>query len=141
PGLFMNQPVVSRYFRAEGVMPEFLPYGLLSAKAFDLIIDPEAPVNTLDNPALEFQMAALDDLFTSKWATRLIEKMNTAEVAEALQPALKLDPVNMALHTDRLYKDSPIASQRLKLLDEDNEDFYERLLPAKLKYYSDWAEF
>src|SRR4051812_46283311 len=65
PDLLAAQSVVSTYFRGEGVMPEFLPYGLLSTKAFDLIIDPEAPVNTMDKPALEFQMAALDDLFAS----------------------------------------------------------------------------
>ncbi|MDB6031157.1 MAG: putative spermidine synthase with an N-terminal rane domain [Verrucomicrobiales bacterium] len=140
PGLVRTHPEVAEYFLANGIQPHFLPYGLLATKAFGLVMDETVPVNTLDYPALEFLMASMDDFYQAKWATRLLEKLSVTELSTALEPAMKVDAVELALHTDRLYKDSPLTARRIRLLDDASDDFFDKYRVAKLDYYREWAE-
>lgn len=140
PQLLVNNPLLSRYFETNGVLPRLLPYSLLSTKAFDLVMDPAAPLNSLDYPALEYLMAALDVKYEAKWASRLVEKMSIEELKPALEPAMKIDPLDLALHTERLYRDSPISAARIRLLDDASDEFYDQFQAAKLVYYQKWAD-
>lgn len=140
PGLVAKYPELANYFRKEGVYPERLPYGLLTTKAFELIGNANAPVNTLDYPALEFQMARMEDRYSGKWATKLREKMSLQDVTNALGGAMKVDLTQLALHTERLYEDSALTRRRLNLIEEQFEDFREIFRPAKLNFYREVAE-
>src|SRR5205814_2186471 len=59
PGVAGRSPELAAYLRAQGIAPERLAYGLLSTRALDLRRDPRAPVNTMDHPELEFEIARL----------------------------------------------------------------------------------
>jgi spermidine synthase len=135
PELVSKHPELARYFKKEGVYPEWIPYGLLTTKALELIINTNVPVNTLDYPALEFQMARMDDRYTEKWATNLRQKMTLHDVTNALAPAMTVNLVDLALYTERLYKESSLTRRRLGLIEEQMEDFYDTFQPAKLNYY------
>jgi uncharacterized protein HemY len=140
PQLVVSNAVLSQYFETNGVLPRLLPYSLLSTKAFDLVMDPAAPLNSLDYPALEYLMAALDVKYEAKWASRLVEKMSIEELKPALEPAMKIAPLDLALHTERLYRDSPISAARIRLLDDASDEFYDQFQAAKLVYYQKWAD-
>ncbi|MEE3220180.1 MAG: spermine synthase, partial [Planctomycetota bacterium] len=62
PNLVANNPRLKEYFLAEHeIVPSWLPYGLLLDNAFELRSATNESINTLDFPALEFEMARLRD--------------------------------------------------------------------------------
>jgi spermidine synthase len=140
PELVSTHPELANYFKKEGVFPEWIPYGLLTTRALELIINTNVPVNTLDYPALEFQMTRMDDQYTGKWATNLREKMSLGDVTNALIPAMTVNLVDLALYTERLYNESSLTRRRLGLIEEEMEDFYDRFQPAKLAFYRTIAD-
>ena len=135
PELVSRHPELVNYFKKEGVYPEWIPYGLLSTRGLELINNTNVPVNTLDYPALEFQMTRRDDRKSQKWATKVREQLSLRDVTNALAPAMNVNLIDLALYTERLYEDSSLTRRRLGLVDEQMEDFYERFGPAKLDYY------
>jgi tetratricopeptide (TPR) repeat protein len=79
----------------------------------------------------------------------LLSAIYRLEPSQDPEPLQKLDPLTRgalfhkvqaelfrALHTERLYENSPLARERLKLIDDQMDDFYEKYRPAKLAYYS-----
>ena len=139
PQLLVSHGVLSNYFKLNGLPPELLPYGLLCTRVSDLIGDPRAPLNTMDRPALEFEMARLDDRDADDFLTRLRDNLNLADVAQALQPALAFRLADMAVLSDRLYKDSVLSERRRELAGLASEDFREEYLKAKLDYHATLA--
>jgi hypothetical protein len=57
PELVAEHKEVADYFRSADFGPDELPYTLLSTHVLDFVGDKSAPINTLDYPALEFEMA------------------------------------------------------------------------------------
>jgi spermidine synthase len=139
PGLVSSNGVLAAYFRTNGVPPELIAHGLLSTRGQALIENPDAPINTRDHPALEFEMARLDRRSEGNFSARLSDQMNLEDVASALEPKLKFDPVQHALYGICLWKGSGIAERRVQLGDEQVDDFRELLRQAKLAHYTEWA--
>jgi predicted membrane-bound spermidine synthase/Flp pilus assembly protein TadD len=136
PELVNQHPEADSYFRKQGVLPEYLPYGLLNTRAFDLIVDSTVPVNTFDYPALEFEMTRLDQKSLDSFGSKLEQTLGLENIAAALEPALKMDLIGLALHTERLYdEDSALSRNRLKRVNEARDDFREVYRPAKLEFY------
>jgi tetratricopeptide (TPR) repeat protein len=108
---------------------------LLNTDAFGLIDDRAAPLNTLDYPALEFEISRLRTRNIQKFKARLREKMNPAEIARALEPAMPFRPENLLLHSDLLFGDSTITSRWRQLLEPAGTEFLRDYNAAKLEHW------
>ncbi len=89
PELVSTNAVLASYFETNGLPPRLLPYALLTPHGFDLIGETNGPLNTMDFPALEFEMARSDDRHPSGFTRRLLETNNLNEIAHTLDPALR----------------------------------------------------
>jgi len=139
PSVITSNAVVAGYFRSNGVPPELLPYSLLTTRTDELIGDRGAPLNTMDYPALEFEMARLDERHDESFSARLRETMDLSDVARALEPKLRFKVVDLALLSLCFYDDTAIFLRHCALAGEQMEDFPEKFRLAKLNYYTELA--
>jgi len=81
-----QQEQLSAYLRDEhGIDPASLPYLLLNTNAATLRNPGGAPVNTLDKPVLEFEMARLTARNIKELQQRIVENIKPAELASAFR--------------------------------------------------------
>jgi spermidine synthase len=125
-----QQEQLSAYLQDKhGIDPAGLPYLLLNANAATLRNPGGAPVNTLDKPVLEFEMARLTARSLRELQHRIIENIKPVELADAFKHFnWGLDPMLRAL--------PPIVGENLyygALLSRQNEarGHYRRFLAAK----------
>jgi len=98
------------------VMSGWLPYHLMTRDVFSLIGNPDGSINTADYPALEFEMARLQDSGIPKFKKRLLNQLSLAEMELAMPVVHEGFPGALLLQVkDRLGKSS-IARQWNKLL-------------------------
>ena len=84
-------------------------------------------MNTLDYPALEFEMTHLKTPGFRKFLGHLLVRISVRDIKETLAPAMDFDPVHLAQHArDVLNYQSPIALRWMQLAREQVEDFEER---------------
>ena len=141
PDLAARNPMLSHYFKLNGLPPAFLPYALLTTRGFELVANPNAPINTMDHPSLEFRIARLTDEQSTNFATRLIQTMRLEDVVAALQPPLEFNLLDMAWVTQYLYDTSDITSRRLALAEAQREDFREANRQARREQFAAWAAY
>ncbi|MDX8378168.1 MAG: tetratricopeptide repeat protein, partial [Mariprofundales bacterium] len=93
--------VLTDYLMNEhNILPQWLPYQLLTSNAYDLIGDNNAPINRMNNPTLEFVMARLHSSGFSDFKDRLLDKMSFDEVRQALDP-YSFSATEMAVFTKK----------------------------------------
>ena len=132
PSLIADNPVLADYFFKEnGIRPEWLPYGLLSTHALALAGDREVPVNTLDYPALEFEIARLGRRGLDGFKGRLLDSLSLQDVAAGVRP-MPFDPIQLAMHADVLLEESSITHRWKTLASREQGDFDARYTQAKL---------
>jgi spermidine synthase len=131
---------LASYFRRSGVTAELLPYSLLTTRAYGLIADSNAPINTLDFPALEFEMSRVGDRPVTHFTDRLEQQMDLAQLASALQPAIQFDPLRFALCSELLFEKTTLSQHALRLAAAGNEDFQENYRALKLAHLAATAE-
>jgi len=86
PSAVTQQEQLSVYLHDEnGIDPANLPYLLLNTDAATLRNPGGAPVNTLDKPVLEFEMARLTARSLKELQHRIIENIKPAELASAFR--------------------------------------------------------
>jgi spermidine synthase len=84
PSAVTQQEQLSAYLRDEhGIDPASLPYLLLNTDAATLRNPGGAPLNTLDKPVLEFEMARLTARNLKELQQRIVENIKPAELASA----------------------------------------------------------
>ena len=141
PRLISDNAVLNHYFfNQNGLRPDWIPYGLLSTQAFDLIHDRSAPINTLDYPALEFEIARLGREGFDEFLARLQQQMSVKNVAEAVQPPMPFKPVDLALYVDELIGNSAITDRWKSLVSLEEPAFDQNYNQAVLDYYQDYAK-
>ena len=134
PELVSTNAVLASYFETNGLPPRLLPYALLTPHGFDLIGETNGPLNTMDFPALEFEMARSDDRHPAGFTRRLLETMNLNEIARTLEPALRYRAVDLAMFSVVHYRESSITTRRVELAREQDEEFSEQFAVVKLDY-------
>jgi len=124
PNLVDSQPRLKEYFLAEhDIIPGWLPYGLLLEDAFVLRSRANEEINTLDFPALEFEMARLRERGISEFKKRLRAAMSLADSRRALSPAIDWDPQHLLGHAGDLLGDSTITDRWATLVEQHSTDF------------------
>jgi predicted membrane-bound spermidine synthase len=135
PARISNNKILADYlFKENELHPDWLPYGLLSTDAFSLIKDKDVPLNTLDYPALEFEMARLRTRNISQFKARLRENMQPEAIARALQPVVPFDAGRLLVHSELLFGDSTITDRWDDVLSKEIPGFIEKYNAAKLEH-------
>lgn len=130
---------VEDYFWSKGIDPEWLKYQLLSTRAYDLISDQDAVINTLNYPSLEFEMARLGKKGIREFKQRLLAQMNIFDVHRALGGGDAMDVTELLLHARQRLKNSVITRRWQALLDADDAAFKRRYSATRLRYYRNYA--
>jgi tetratricopeptide (TPR) repeat protein len=132
----LREYLLSRF----GLMPKIIPYSLLTGNAFALIGDHDAPVNTLDYPALEFEMAQLRNDGLMAFYGRLSTNMDIENVKKMVGHGTQWDPMLLVINADRHAKDNVIKRTWMARLDALVPDFEQEFQNQKLEYYALYAD-
>ncbi|MFA6970846.1 MAG: tetratricopeptide repeat protein [Gallionella sp.] len=93
------------------IIPRQLAYNVLTSEAFTAKAKFTAPINTIDRPVLEFEMASLKAKEFSDFQKQLFDTLSLDDVATAVEPAIKYDPVEHIAHVKMALKNSKITTR------------------------------
>jgi tetratricopeptide (TPR) repeat protein len=93
------------------IVPRLLAYNLMSSEVFTASKQFDAPVNTLDHPVLEFEMASLKTKEFRGFQEQVFETLSLDEVAAGIEPAMNYDPVEHLAHVQMALGSSSIVSR------------------------------
>jgi len=124
PDLVDKALPLQRYLLEHKIIPRLLAYNVLSSEVFTDKLKFDAPVNTIDQPVLEFAMASLRKKEFKEFQTELYDTLSLDDVAGAVEPAIKYDPVEQLAHVKMALKNSSITEKfdRLGRLYVNNMD-------------------
>ncbi len=128
-----NNERLKRYFWEEhGLTSGWFPYSLLITRPLELGRTTNVPVNTLDFPALEFEIARLRERGIDRFKEALRSKMSLNEQQSALGPMKSWDPIRLIMHVEELLGESTITSRWIQLAKERYPDYERRYQWAKV---------
>lgn len=90
-------------------LPRLLAYNLMSPDVFNLVKDEDAPINTIDHPELEFEIARLKKETLKEFRDKLIAAFDFDDMRKVIEPAMPYDPALQVAHVGKLLKDSTIT--------------------------------
>ncbi|NOY05331.1 MAG: tetratricopeptide repeat protein [Chlorobi bacterium] len=135
-----DNPLLGPYFLEEyDINPEWIAYGLLNTNATNLVGDRDVPVNTLDYPALEFEMARLRKRGYREFQYRLRDSMRIAPVRAALSPMVDWNPVHLVLYLETLLEESRYVRRWKELVAQQDPDFEKRYNEASIELSRQYA--
>jgi spermidine synthase len=106
-----SNPVLGSYFMSEhGILPELLPYGLLTDNAMELVGDTRAPINSLNFPSLEFHMSRLTERGVHKFKNRLRQRMSLEAQRDALSGQIPWNRFDLLAHVGVLLGGTTVIS-------------------------------
>lgn len=121
-------------------IPRNLAYNLMTTRAFDLVKESDAPINTIDKPALEFEIARLKKKGFGTFKQKLVDTLVFDDVRAGIEPAMPYDPAMHAAHNAMLLKSSSITGRWKEQGRIFVKDFDKRLNEATLNIYREIAE-
>jgi tetratricopeptide (TPR) repeat protein len=126
------------------LLPELLPYGVISTRGLSLRGSGDVPLNTLDYPALEFSIARLSSFKAlEKFRRRLIEDLDIADLRKQISAVAPWKPENLLLHYQFLAGGRPIAKIWDQAVRQELGDAfdatYSRALQAHMEIYAEEA--
>jgi len=102
--------------RKHGVMSAWLPYQLMTTDLFSLIKDKHGVINTADYPALEFEMARLQDSGIPEFKKRLLTHLDLHRIEQALPIKTPAFPADFLAHARERLGTSSITRRWQTLL-------------------------
>jgi predicted membrane-bound spermidine synthase len=117
-----NQRLSSHFYHKHGFISEWLPYLLLNTNVLDLIEDIHVPVNTLDYPSLEFEMARLRKRGINIFLNRLLGSISVDDIARVIEPVMEWNPDLLAIQASITTGNSIITTNWLYLLNRETAD-------------------
>jgi hypothetical protein len=140
PRVVADHPILGSYFLREfGIRPEWLPYELLRTNTHELVKGSDAPLNTLDRPALEFEMARLRKRGFGTFLDRLARGMRLSDVERSLAPMADWSPVHLVIHAELMLGDSPYTERWTELVRDVVVDFDEERSRERSHFDRDYA--
>lgn len=126
PGAIAEHAELTSFFLGRhGIVPEWIPYALLGARARTLIRDRQGPRNTLDWPVLEFEMARLRRRGIAAFKRRLRAQVTLETQAAMLEPAMAWKPAELVQHAE-IYLGESTVTDHWKELTRHLPDFAAR---------------
>ena len=125
PDLVDSAPELQNFLLQNKIIPRQLAYNVLSSELFTDKLNIEAPINTIDQPVLEFAMASLKKKEFRGFQIELYDTLSLDDVKNAVEPAMEYDPVEQSAHIKMALKTSSITEKfdrlgRLYVRDLDN---------------------
>jgi len=111
PHLVDQAPPLQRYLLEHKIIPRLLAYNVLSPEVFTDKLNLDAPINTIDRPVLEFAMASLKKKEFKEFQLELYDTLSLDDVAHAVEPAMKYDPVEQLSHLKMMLENSTIVDR------------------------------
>ena len=93
------------------IIPKDLAYNVLSPEVFGDNMKLDAPINTIDRPVLEFEMASLKKKEFVEFQQQLFDTLSLEGVAKAVEPAMQYDPIEQLAHVRVALKNSSITAR------------------------------
>lgn len=122
------------------IVPRFLAYNVLSDEVFQFANDAHIPLNTLDNPVLEFEMASVKKREFSEFRKPLVASVTLEKVAKLLEPALKYDPLEHITHVRTTLDKSSITTQLEQQGSIYVDNFLVRADEMEMRIYEELAD-
>lgn len=118
-------------------LPDWLPYNLLSGKALALIENPDSvPVNTLDFPSLEFEIARLKHKGIPRFKAVLESRVRLDDVKAPLAAMGDWKPTRLVVEAEqRLDADTYITRRWSALAGASLNDYRKEYAEADLAYW------
>lgn len=139
PNIVASNKVLAPFlFQQFGIKATWLAYGLLRSDISNLIEDRTTPLNTLDYPALEFEMARLRKRGYKKFLNRLQESMSVEEIQACFTGYMPFQPAALLKHTEVMLEDSRFTSRWNELLRSDPA-FADEYRDTEALYYDEYA--
>jgi len=126
------------FFQHYGIKTDWLPYGLLRSDISNLIGDRTTPLNTLDYPSLEFEMARLQQRGYRKFLDRLQASLSVDEIRKCFAGYMPFQPAELLKHTEVMLEDSRFTRRWNALLKADPA-FEKQYTITEASYYNDYA--
>ena len=111
PDLVDNAPQLQHFLLQNRIIPRQLAYNVLSSELFTNKLNIEAPINTIDQPVLEFAMASLKKKEFRGFQQDLYDTLSLDDVKSAVEPAMEYDPVEQLAHIKMALKNSSITER------------------------------
>jgi spermidine synthase len=127
PHRISRNPALAAYFRSEDIAPEWISYNLLLGDAFRLLPrNTSVPLNTLDFPALEFEIARLSKRGLDGVKKQLREELRPMELG-ATSGVPSWDPVQALVYLESVVGTSFLVDAYRQNLQSQLPDFGPRL--------------
>lgn len=111
PDMTDKAPALKASLLKDKIIPRQLAYNVLTSEAFTDKTAFNAPVNTIDRPVLEFEMASLKKKEFTEFQKQLFDTLSLDDIARAVEPAIKYDPVEHIAHVRMALKNSSITAR------------------------------
>ncbi|MDD4963877.1 MAG: tetratricopeptide repeat protein [Gallionella sp.] len=111
PDLVEKVPMLKKSLMQSHVVPRFLAYNLMTDHVFEQVSNLPTPINTIDNPVLEFEMASVKKRQFKEFRQPLVETITLDGVAKLLEPTMKYDPIEHVTHVRDALESSAITTQ------------------------------
>ena len=135
-----NRLLTDFLWKENGLRTDWMPYALLTTRAYDVVQGIDAPVNTLDFPALEFEIARLRKRGIDDFKRRIQEHMDITQVESALAPTMAFDAVDFTIYNEVLHGPSAISRRWKELAAEETQGFEARFKVGKARYLAARAD-
>jgi len=132
PAFRPGHMVYDHLLREYGIIPEWLPYQLLTNQTFELIGQEHGPLNSNDYPALEFAMARLRNRGLEDFRTRLKQHMSLHQLEQTIG---HIDPAALLWHAELRLGDGDLSQRWRTLLRADKPDFQQHYQQRQRDYY------
>lgn len=90
-------------------LPRLFVYNLMTPDVYPLVKDGDAPLNTIDYPELEFELAHLDPQGLKNFRQKLLDHISFDEVQSAVEPTAPYDAAEHVAHIRNVLKESTIT--------------------------------
>lgn len=117
PLLAKQHPLITKdLYEQHQVESAWLAYSLMTPDALSLIVpSASAPLNSIDYPALEFEMARLTNKGIPVFKQRLLDHLDPQRLEEPLTTLEQFDPITLAVQAELMLGKSSIAKRWKKL--------------------------
>lgn len=130
----VTQPVLrDNLMQKHGMMSEWLPYQLMTTDLFALPVDPDLPLNTADDPVLEFEIARLQQGGIPKFRAALEQRFDIAGIKQAMSFVPAAFPADFLAHARQRLGNSSIAARWQTLLADDDTPLKKDLAELALR--------
>lgn len=142
PKIAAKNTELSNYFKKKhDINPEWLVYNLLNTEAKFLIGDKDTLLNTIDYPALEFEMTKLRKRGFKKFKKRLLENMSLNLIEDVIDEKMEFNPTHLLIHAEEMLGKSSSLFKRWKsLVKKKVKNYGPEYAKEKIKYIREYAD-